>query len=281
MLESLGGYAHKATLVEHGARDVDLTRAVRSGEIVRLRRGWYTSRDPSAPSARAVRIGGRLTGLSAIADWGGWVLRTSRLHVSVPDNAARLRPTGAVVRLHWDGRDLGDRGTTTAVGLIDALVRVVLDEDLETAVAALDWALHTGRLDEIDFARLVLRLPLNLRWISGWVDAACESLPESFSRTRLRRAGHSVTSQVPLGHQRIDLLVDGLIGLETDGEEFHRDSFERDRRKDLAIIMAGYHPIRATARMVFYEWDVIANAIEQLLHTAGSSVSTTVLGAAL
>ncbi len=277
LVESRDGYAHKSQLAAAGARDIDLTRAVRAGDVVRLRRGWYTTRDPQSPASRAVRIGGRLTGLSAIAEWGGWVLRAPTLHVSVRDNAARLRPTGRRVRLHWDLKEHSDRGTSTTVSLADAVVRVVLDEDLPTAVAALDWALHTGRLDRIDFELIVLRLPRHLRWIAGWVDADCESLPESLSRTHLRMAGHSVVSQVPLGRERIDLLVDGIVGFETDGEEFHRDSFERDRRKDLSIAQAGYLPIRAPAQMVFHEWEVIEKAIDRLLHSVNARPQRTEL----
>jgi very-short-patch-repair endonuclease len=267
LVESLGGFARTAQLLAQGLRELDLTRAVRRGEVSRVRRGWYTTRPLATPGARALRIGGRLTGLSAIAEWGGWVLRTPVLHVSVLDSAARLRPTGKSVRIHWDGAALGARGTATSVGLADALRRLVLDEDLETSVAALDWALHTGRLDRLDFERLLLMLPREKRWIRYWVEARCESLPESLSRTRLRLAGHRARVQVPLGAERVDLLVDELVGLETDGDEFHRDTFERDRRKDLAMATAGYLPIRVPARMVFHEWPAVAAAIDQLLHT--------------
>ena len=194
------------------------------------------------------------------------MLKARVLHVSVPDNAARLRPFGRDVRIHWDAQELGERGTYTSVALVDALMRVVLDEELETAVAALDWALHTGRLDRIDFERVILRLPRRRRWIADWVDPACESLPESLSRTRVRLAGYSVSSQVPLDGARIDLVIEGIVGMETDGDEFHRDSFEKDRRKDVAIIRAGYLPVRASARMVFHEWPTILRAIEFLLN---------------
>ena len=267
LVDSFGGFAHKNQLVVRGARDRDLTRAVRAGEVSRVRRGWYTTRQLDTPAARAVRIGGRLTGLSAIAEWGGWVLSAPILHVSVPDNSARLRPTGKNVRVHWDVLALNARGTATSVGLVDALIRVVLDENPETAVAALDWALHSGRLELFEFEQLVLALPSEDQWVSEWVDRSCESLPESLSRTRLRQAGHIVRSQVPLGAQRIDLLANEVVALETDGDEFHRDHFERDRRRDVAIAAAGYLPLRVPARMVFYEWPLVVRAIDQLLHT--------------
>ena len=218
-----------------------------------------------------MRVGGRLTGLSAVDEWGGWVLGAPRLHVSVPDNAARLRLGGEFARIHWDSPMVGERGTASSVGVADALLRVLLDEDAETAVAALDWALHTGRLDRIAFERLILELPYEKRQIARLADEACESLPESLSRTRLRAAGHRVRTQVPLGLERIDLVVDEVVGLETDGDEFHRDHFERDRRKDLAIAAAGYLPLRVPAKMVFHEWATVAAAIDKLLHTGRAS----------
>jgi hypothetical protein len=149
------------------------------------------------------------------------------------------------------------------VDLRDALLRVVLDEQFETAVAALDWALHTGRLDRIDFELLVLRLPKDMRHISEWVDERCESLPESLARTRLRLLGHSVESQVRVNDlERIDLVVDDCVGLETDGEEFHVDRFESDRTKDIAITIANLHALRPSARMVFRQWHRVALAVE-------------------
>lgn len=274
-VERLGGFARRGQLIAAGVRDVDLARAVKSGVVSRVRQGWYTTRPLNSPSARAVRIGGRLTGLSAVAEWGGWVLRSPILHVSVPDNAARLRVIGKAVCIHWDSQALSERGSASSVALVDALIRVVLDENLETAVAALDWALHTGRLDRIDFERLILALPAEDRWIAQWVDNTCESLPESLTRTRLRLAGHRVRTQVPLGAERIDLVVDELIGLETDGDEFHREHFERDRRKDLAIAATDYLPLRVSARMVFYEWPTVEASIERLLNRPGRASQST------
>jgi hypothetical protein len=59
--------------------------------------------------------------------------------------------------------------------------------------------------------------------------------------------------------------VDDIVGLETDGEEFHRDRFLDDRRKDIQIVFANYHPFRAPAVMVFREWPVVLAGIEQAI----------------
>lgn len=133
----LGGMAQKRQLVARGARDLDLTNAVRRGEVLRARQGWYTTLSATDAAVRAVRVGGRLTGVSAVAAAGGWVHGRHPLHVSVPANAARLRSqtnrfvhpgAGDIhgVVLHWESPAVAARGTTTAVELADAPLRVVM-----------------------------------------------------------------------------------------------------------------------------------------------------------
>lgn len=274
MVASLGGMAQKQQLVALGARDLDLTHAVKRGEVQRARQGWYTTLPENDSRVRAVRVGGRLTGISAVIALGGWVFGRHSLHVSVHDNAARLRtPWNRHIRikgrridglvLHWDDSAVASRGDATMVDLRDALLRVVLDEQLETAVAALDWALHTGRIDQIDFADIIHALPVRLRWIRDWVDERSQALTESLARVRLRQSGHDVVSQVALSDlQQIDLVIDDLVGFEVDGEEHHRDTFESDRSKDLDIAASHLHNIRPSARQVFFEWPRVLLAVE-------------------
>ena len=281
VVNSLGGMAQKQQLVRRGAEDRDLTYAVRIDDVVRVRNGWYSTMDEQSPGLRAVRVGGRLTGISAIAARGGWVLGEHPLHVAINENAARLRTqynrhqklkvktTGGVV-LHWSSREQSSRGTAVAVALLDALERVILDEDFEAAVASLDWALHSGQIDIIDIETLMLRLPAERRGIRDWVDETCESLPESLARTRFRLAGYVVESQVPLGDiQRIDLVVHGEIGVEVDGEKHHLTRFAYDRSKDVDITLSHKHAMRPSANMVFYDWDRFALAIATALADRG------------
>ena len=274
MVASLGGMAQKQQLVALGARDLDLTGSVRRNETRRARQGWYTTLPDSDPRVSAVRVGGRLTGISAIIALGGWVLARHPLHVSLHDNAARLRtPWNRHIRikgrripglvLRWDGDDVARRGSATSVDLLDALVRVVIDEEFETAVAALDWALHFGWIDWMDFDAIISRLPKRLRKIQHWVDANCESLPESLARVRIRQAGYDVVSQVWLGDQwRIDLVIAGCVGFEVDGKAYHLETFEADRSKDLDIAASHLHNIRVSANQVFNEWPRVMRAIE-------------------
>ncbi len=228
-----------------------------------------------------MRVGGRLTGISAVAALGGWVLDRHPLHVAVPTNAARLRhqwrrdlrradarDDGAVV--HWVG-PAHDRGSSTGiVSLTEALELVCRIESAEQAIAAFDWVRRTGRLDRIELAELRERLGPR-RWL---VDASiddCESLPESLARTRLRAAGVHLRTQVEFtdGLEHIDLVLEGTVAVEVDGDEHHRDRFEADRLRDLAITRVGLHAVRPSARQVFTRWPEVEAALVRALRERG------------
>lgn len=274
-----GGFATKRQLVAVGATDRMLTWAVRSDELVRVRNGWYTIRPEADPAVRAIRVGGRLTGISALVEHGAWAWRRPRrLHVAVRANAARLRRqrdrrrrlrprADAGLRVHWSGRDDIAPGTAWAVSIPDALVRVALDEPLEDAVIAFDWALRSGRIDRIDLERVLLELPLELRMLGDLADHRSDSILESASRLRLRRAGYAARPQVQVDGlaSPVDLMVAGIVALETDGVESHLGRFEEDRRKDLVLTAAGHHAIRATSRQVREDWPSVLRAVTAAL----------------
>jgi hypothetical protein len=71
------------------------------------------------------------------------------------------------------------------------------------------------------------------RIVAGIVPQS-QSIIECMARYLLRRAGFHVESQVNIpGMGHLDLMVDGRLGIETDGAGFHMDrtSFEEDRRR--------------------------------------------------
>lgn len=278
-----GGAAGRAYLVGLGHDDRLLRAAVRTGHVSRPRRGWYSIWPEQDPRTHALRVGGRLTGLSAIAAMDGWVRRRGRMHVAVPVNAARLRcPHRRTVTfgrssrrmqvvLHWT-RQAHDRDVST--GLVDvreALEVAIATEAAEDAVAAIDWARRRGLIDVIDAFALVQRVPRRSRSVVGWSSERCDSLPESLARTRLARRGLRVTEQVALPNDPspVDLVIEGAVGLEIDGERFHRDRFARDRSKDLAITIEGLHAIRPAASHVFDSWPTVEAAILTALAARG------------
>lgn len=270
-----GGFATRRQLRRAGARDRDLTRAVRSGALHRPRLGWYSDLPLDDDRVTAVRVGGRLTGASALFHLGGWMWsRPARVCVSVAPNAARLRRCGRS-RVVWDPVCVRERGDVAVVSVADALVRAVLEEDFETAVALCDWALHQERVTADEFADLIARLPSDARGIADWVDADSESILESVVRTRLRRAGFHVTSQVPVGFGRhTDLVVNGVLGVETDGRRWHAHRFDADVSKDMATLVRGRIPVHLSYELITQEWETVLAAIEAgvLMHREGTAM---------
>jgi hypothetical protein len=269
-----GGFATRRQLRRAGATDRDLTRAVRSGDLHRPRLGWYSNLPLDDDRVTAVRVGGRLTGASALFHLGGWMwARPGTVSVSVAPHAARLRRCRRS-RVVWDPAAVRERGGVAVVSVADALVRAVLDEDFEIAVALCDWALHHGRVSADEFAHVVARLPADARGIADWVDADSESILESVVRTRLRRAGFHVTSQVPVGFGRhTDLVVNGVLGVETDGRRWHADRFDADVSKDMATFIRRRIPVHLSYDLITKHWDTVLAAIEAgvLMHRDGTA----------
>ena len=264
-ISAAGGVLRKCDLVALGASDRDLTRAVRNGAVRRPRRGWYSTLSPTDRRYQAVRIGGRLAGAAALHEMGAWLRDKPPLTVSVPSNASRLRPRRRA-RVVWDGPDVGDRGSLTSVSLRDALVRAVTELDFIGAVAVVDWALHEKLVEMDDLPAIFASAPRDVSRIIGWVDPKTQSILESRVRTVERQRGRQVETQCRLSNgQLLDLLINGLVGVETDGREHHACSFERDRRKDCVTILDGYLPLRATPSMVFRDAERVSETIDKLL----------------
>jgi len=272
VIDAAGGFATRRQLRRAGATDRDLTRAVRSGDLHRPRLGWYTHLPRDDARVVAVSVGGRLTGGSALYELGAWMWqRPAHVSVSVAPHASRLRHRPRTL-VAWDDDGVRRRGGVAMVDVRDALFRAVLEESFEIAVALVDWALHGGRIEAADLRDLVARLPADARGIADWVDADSESILESVVRVRLRRAGFHVTSQVPTGFsERTDLVVDGVLGIETDGRRWHQTRFDADIAKDLGMYVEGTIPMRLSYWTIRRDWARVLAAVEAAvaLHRRG------------
>jgi len=276
LVSSAGGVLHKRDLVASGATDRHLTAAVRSRSVSRPRRGWYSTWSSHDPRYIAVAVGGRLTGASALHLLGAWSWSSRRppVTVSVPETASRLRRRRGV-RVVWDPVELSGRGSTWAVDPRDALARAVVEaRSFEDAVILVDWARDEGIVhDDDDAAEVLSRKRADAAGLVAWSEGGAESILESAAGTRLRRAGRHVVRQVRIEgtNKIIDMVVDGIIGFETDGRAHHERRFDEDRVKDADIAREGRIPFRASAQMVRDRWRSTAEAIEALVHTAGGT----------
>ena len=87
----LGQVAATHELHALGFTRADLATAVRSRALIRVRQGWYLSPHVKAETREALRVGGRITCVSALRLAGFWTPSPTVLHVAVRRTDGRLR----------------------------------------------------------------------------------------------------------------------------------------------------------------------------------------------
>ncbi len=248
-----------------------IAAAVHRGELIRVRRGHYATRDLDVSTARAVRVGGRLSCLSELRHRGVWVLDDNRVHVHLPDNASRLRDSDDRslrlasrdrCTLHW--KPLLDEATASDshVGPVDALAQAAQCLDRIALSASVDSAVRLGVVQLSDFAA-VSALPTDLLWAVNRVDVDAESGLESIVRELVLLLGFRVRSQVrfPLVG-RVDLVVEDWVVVEADGAQYHdAEVTARDRRRDALLVRQGCSVLHFRYAQVVFDRTLIATTI--------------------
>ena len=101
-------------------------------------------------------------------------------------------------------------------------------------------------------------------------------LSRGISRDRdlLEEAGLNVELQVQIpGMGHLDLLVDGLLGIEADGYAHHasRDAYREDRRRWNVTVVRGVPTLRVTYEMLLGEPQEFVRLVRQALATYRSA----------
>lgn len=236
--------------------------AVRSGTLVRLRRGRYAVASVESKARDAGCLGGRLDCVSLLSALGVFVLRADRLHVQFDREASRIpeRPAGVVA--HWRA-SLARPGDLHA-DLVEALRQAVVCQGPRAGIASVDSALHGGLITDVEVDAVFDGLPRRYRRLRGLVDSSAESGPETFVRLILRALGAPYETQVRLrGVGRVDFVVGGWLIVECDSRAHHSSWEEqlRDRRRDRAAAALGYVTLRLVAEDILYRPDLVRDAL--------------------
>ncbi|MET0853496.1 MAG: DUF559 domain-containing protein [Microterricola sp.] len=256
ILATLGGVAHYSSLEFAGVSRAEVAAAVRAGEILRVRNGWFAC--PGAPRevVGAVRVGGALTGASVAALNGLWTIADPVLHVRVSSSSARLSAPGGGsplqpkrhgVCVHYRKGSV----LTAADPLIRALAEMFGCSDEVSALVALDSALNAGLIGVWQLPELkALTIPSRRRSIDK-ADPGSQSGLETIVRLLMRSHGVALRTQVQIdGVGRVDILIGDRLVVELDGYGFHANRFEEDRERDWELIQRGYLVVRVSYRMV-------------------------------
>jgi very-short-patch-repair endonuclease len=270
-INELGGIASRSQLYARGFSGGDITTAVRLGLTWRVRRAHYVTSAAQSEAILAVRVGGRLAGISAARSYGLWAGFDRRIHVAVAANAARLRTQFAPsksdyltpdiapreIELHWLAR-LETNAECWRVTLDECLVQVLQWSDAETAVACLDTARRQFGLTDADLARIFAGQNASVRVKAGASRPGSDSGVESIVRQRLKRIGVEVEQQVEIPVVgRVDMLVrSARLVIEVDSKGYHSspEQFENDRRRGAELAAIDHRELRLSFQRVFEEW---------------------------
>ena len=269
--------ATRAELLEQGWTPRQLTSAVRTGTLIRPRRGWYLPSDTAQEVVEAVRVGGLVGCLSLLRMMGVFVLSKPVLHVHMQRGASRMRspktrrrrlasrPIRGIV-LHWHA--LVGEASPGCVSIVDALIHAVRCQPARHAVATIDSALNKGLVSLEQLAEVFAALPERYRVLRALIDGRAQSGPETLVRLMVRSMGCSVDLQVEFdGVGFVDLVVDGWLVIECDSKLFHSEWSDqlKDYRRDMALAQLGYSVLRLTAEDIMYSPERVVAAIRGIL----------------
>jgi hypothetical protein len=184
--------ASREQLIASGATGRILTEAVRAGNLVRARRDHYALPTESTDVIAAIRVGGLVDCVSALAAAGIFAFDSSRTHVRVQHEMSRMRATRsrfvpltdhnrADVNLHWWPVDPADTATEFSVGIYDALAASLRCQAEWHALASLDNAIHLGAISRSAADRLFEPAPDRVQHLRKLIDGRAESGQESVS----------------------------------------------------------------------------------------------------
>lgn len=246
-----GGVMRTSALVRSGVTSERIRRAVRDGELARLRPGWLAVPWAKPEVVQAVCQGGVLGCASALAFRGAWTINDNRLHIY---RSRHERGGGSECRAP-KSRIASD---VAVLRMPEAFMQAVFCLHAYDFLAIAESAIHRRLIVESEL-RAILSLGPRADRVMALLDVA-ESGTESYVRLRLRALGIQLRPQVEIaGVGRVDFLIGTSLVVEVDSRAHHTDpeAYERDRVRDQKLHRLGYRVVRVTYGQVMFGWAAV------------------------
>jgi very-short-patch-repair endonuclease len=281
LLDRQLGVVHRDQLRVAGLSDTAIRGRIGSGVLLRVHRGVYAAGHRALRSeARwlaavlACGDGAALSHRSAAALWGLRASGRERVDVTAPGSRGLRDPLIDLHRARLEPAEVTVHGgipVTTVARTLGDLAGVVPGPALERA---LTQAESVGLYDH-DALRAVSERFRGRRGARA-LHAALRT-PPAFTRSELEARMLALCDAYELPRPHVNVRVCGhevdflwpaaRLIVETDGYAFHRSraAFERDRRRDAELILAGYRVIRITHARLSTDAAGVAATIRALL----------------
>ncbi|SDQ86437.1 DUF559 domain-containing protein [Microbacterium sp. cf332] len=249
----------------------DITAALDTGRLERIRIGMYASPD-ACRAARAVAAhGGSMACVTAARHHGLWTLDDEdEPHVWLKTGQRAHHESACGCVEHWDR----DRRRTASGPLpLPQVLRQILGcRGPEQFFVAVESALRQGRLSSDELRWLRRNTNARGREALHLARTDADSGLESLLRWRLRRFGLRVRTQVAVfGVGVVDALIGDRLIVELDGRANHDGATMRhkDLVRDANAASWGYTTLRFDYALVIHDWDLVETAILGAFASAG------------
>lgn len=252
------GVTSRAEHLASGLTDADLRRMMRSGELTKVRTGWYATDTADADAVAACRRGGCLSCVSALKKHGLWVPPGyASLHV----RATKYDQPRRRDFCRLPGRPLPIDTILDPIPLaLACAARCMADEDW---IAATDSVMNSRRVDSDGLRSQLPYVSKRMEQLLCRCDPRSQSGTESLVRDRLRLRGFHVQVQPKIDRVGYVDLKLGRLLIECDSKLHHTslESYRNDRRRDRTSAGKKYITMRVTYDDVVYGWDQTLNDI--------------------
>ncbi|MBT2531971.1 hypothetical protein J7E83_07505 [Arthrobacter sp. ISL-48] len=261
-LAAMGGVGSTSSLRQAGVSRRSIEAGVQDSSVQRVARGVYALPDAEPLLVHAGRHYAVPACVTAAQAAGLWVVKgPGRPHLA----AGHGRPIDGCV-VHRSNVPL------THLDIVCQSLRCLPPlEGLTIAESAVKRGLVQLPTLREQFPavreKAVLGLVARIRPQSG-------SIIETMARYLLEEAGLTVELQVKIpGVGHLDLLVDGLLGIETDGYAHHRSraAYREDRRRWNVTVVRGIPTLRVTFEMLLSEPTEFVRMVHRALATYRSA----------
>lgn len=273
-LGSHSGVAHTSDARAAGYTGREMSRAVNSGAVNRVRRSWLTTPDCNPARVAAASVSGRVTCVSAAALRGWWDPGDDvqkLVHVAVAGTASRFDRAG--LRVHWSAGPAPVGRNANEDTVLNVLFHVARCLERSDALAVWESAIRAEHVDAAVLKRVSWRCDA-----AAAIAALATDLSDSGVETRfvhlMRGAGVAVRQQVRIDGRPVDGLIGERLLVQIDGFAHHSDAAQRRRdiAADARLALRGYTTLRFDYAQVFFDAETVQTtvltAIAQGLHRA-------------
>jgi very-short-patch-repair endonuclease len=269
-LRARGGWAHRVHAADAGWTRHRIAKEVASGSVAVTARFWLHLPTIAPELLQAMRLGGRVTCVSALQTLGLWVPhRASGQHLAVHPHSGRSAP-GTILHRHVGPVMPPPHSLIDPVE--NVLARVATCLARADARAIWDSALNR-KVVTTAHLRTVAWTSSVAQELAMTASGAPDSGLESLTIHRLALRGVLALPQVSIVGHPVDLLIGRSLVVQLDGLAFHQAADRRrDNAHDRALRLAGYTVLRYDYVEIHEEWPrveaEIMRAMAQRLHLA-------------